>query len=159
MSNDHSKDVLLSLLQNYYSRLEHYETQWSTVSNLLVIVAAAILAFVTFDQKLTLADLPLTLLLSFMGIFGAGFCAKIHERSARIYVRVQGLRKALDETLFNSPVIEKIRDEADQRHAKTFPRFQDSGSLSWVKVHGLWITFHVFIALLGFILTALIYFV
>lgn len=159
MNNDHTKDVLLSLLQNYYSRLAHYETQWSTVSNLLVIVAAAILAFVTFDQKLTLADLPLTLLLSFMGIFGAGFCAKIYERSARIYVRVQGIRKALDETLFDSPMIKKLRDEADQRHAKNFIRFQDCGTLSWVQVHRLWITFHAFIAVLGFILTALIYFV
>jgi hypothetical protein len=158
MSKDYTKDVLLSLLQNYYSRLEHYETQWSTVSNLLVIVAAAILAFVTFDQKLTVADLPLTLLLIFMGFFGAVFCEKLYERSLRIYVRVDLIRKALDEMLC-SAVIEKIRDAGDQRHAKSFPWLHDTGRLSWVKVHRLWIAFHIFIALLGLILTVLIRFV
>jgi hypothetical protein len=52
------------LLKEHYNHVRHYETQRSAVSNLIVIIAAAILAFVTRDNVLTTGDLPLAILLN-----------------------------------------------------------------------------------------------
>jgi hypothetical protein len=60
MEKDDVKEVLLKLMQEYFNQIRHYDTQRSTVSNLLVVVSAAILAFVTYDKALTRSDLPLT---------------------------------------------------------------------------------------------------
>lgn len=157
MDKGQVKDVLLAFNREYYGRLQHYETQRSAVSNLLVIISAAILAFVTFDRALTVADLALTLLLVAIGLFGAAFCAKYHERSSRQSQRITATRLKLDELLFDSGLLDKLRDEAEEQHAVGFPRFRN-GRISWWKIYRLWITFHLFIALLGFILTILIYF-
>lgn len=124
MNNEDVKDVLGRFLQEHYSQLRHYETQRSTVSNLLVIIAAAILAFVTYDKALTWADLPLTILLCIMGLFGAAFCAKYYERSAMYYDRIKQCRDKLDEVLFESKLLNNLRDEANRQHAEEFPRFQ-----------------------------------
>jgi hypothetical protein len=158
MNEEHAKDVLLEFLHEHYSQLRHYELQRSTVSNLLVIIAAAILAFVTFDKALTIADLPLTVLLFVIGLFGAAFCLKYYERSARYYDRIKATRDMLDQVVFGGSVLGDLRNEANAQHDKEFPVFH-GGKLSWVKVYRLWIIFHVFIALLGLILTILIYFV
>jgi hypothetical protein len=159
MNEEYIKDVLLAFLHDHGARVIHLETQRSTVSNLLVITAAAILAFVTFDRALTIADLPLTVLLVFIGLFGAGFCVKYHERSAQQYERIRVIRKDLDRILFDSSLLIALKKEADVEHAKNFPRFNDGGSLSWVWISRLWMIFHLCIALLGCILTILIYFV
>ena len=155
MDNEDLKDVLLAFMHEYYSRLQQYEKQRSTVSNLLVIIAAAILAFVTFDKALTIADLPLTVLLFVIGLFGAAFCAKYYERSARYFDRLKAIREELDSKLFDSHLLTRLRDEAEQKHEADFPRLY-GGKFSWVKIYRLWIIFHLFIALLGLILTVLI---
>ena len=155
MDKNDVKDALLTYLQEQYSQLRHYETQRSTVSNLLVIIAAAILAFVTFDKALTHADLPLTILLLVIGVFGAAFCLKYYERCTKYYHRIQTCRYRLDQHLFETTrLLETVRTEADQEHAKEHPAFH-GGKLSWVKVYRLWIIFHLFVALLGLILTTL----
>lgn len=74
------KDVLGKFIQEHYSQLRHYETQRSTVSNLLVIVAATILAFITYNKALTRSDLPLTIMLFMIELVGAAFCIKYYER-------------------------------------------------------------------------------
>ena len=72
--------------------------------------------------------------------------------------RVEKIRNKLDEVFFDSAFINKLIAEADQQHAKEFPQFEEGGSLSWVRVSRLWIVFHLSLALIGFILTILIYF-
>jgi TctA family transporter len=108
MNNEDAKNVLLAFLKEYYARLQHYETQRSAVSNLLVIIAAAILAFVTYDKALTLADLLLTILLFVVGLFGAAFVAKYYERSARYFERIKSIRTKLDELLFQSRLLNDL---------------------------------------------------
>lgn len=155
LNREDAKDVLLALHQEYFAQIRHYDTQRSTVSNLLVIVAAAILAFVTFDKALTPSDLPLTFLLFIIGLFGAAFCIKYYERAALNSERFHGYQRKLDEVLFNSQLIHPIREETDKKHAEEFPRLYGKGNLSWVKVNRLWVIFHLLVSLLGLILTIL----
>jgi hypothetical protein len=159
MQRENAKDVLLGFLKEYYARLQHYETQRSTVSNLLVVIAPAILAFVTFDRALTLADLPLTVLLVFTGLLGAGFCLKYYERAAKQMDRIEKIRYKIDEVLFDSVLIAQVRAGADKQHAQEFPEFEEGGRLSWMRVSKLWIIFHLCVALMGLILSIMIYFV
>jgi len=163
MDNKDEKDVLLAFNREHYARLQHYETQRTAASNLLVIIAAAILAFVTFDKALTIADLPLTILLLFIGMFGAAFCVKYYERASRQMQLIRFTRRKIDALVLDSKLLDNLRDDADAAHALEFPRFHaEKPSLrhaAWWKIYRLWIAFHLFIALLGLILSILIYFV
>lgn len=149
---ENKKDVLLELHKEHYLQIRHYETQRSTVSNLLVIISAAILAFVTYDKALTFADFPLTFMLMIIGLFGAGFCIKYYERSTLNTYRVRKYRAELDKELFDSGLIQPLIVEAAKLQEEKFPRLFE-GSLSWIKVHRLWIFFHLLVAFLGLILT------
>src|SRR5687767_2481496 len=140
MDKNHAKDVLLAFNREYYGRIQHYETQRSAVSNSLVIVAAAILAFVTFDRALTIADLGLTLLLFGIGVFGAAFCTKYHERVSRQSYRVKATRLKLDELLFDSALLDKLRNEAENEHDVEFYKIHSRRIAGW-KIYQLWITF------------------
>src|SRR3712207_1575685 len=80
--NDDAKDVLWKFYQDYLTQMRHYEMQRSTVTNLLLLVAAAVLAFITYDKVLSRSDLPLTGLLVIIGLFGAAFSLKHYERTS-----------------------------------------------------------------------------
>jgi hypothetical protein len=58
MDNHDIKGVLWKLYQDHYTHLRHYETQRSTVTNLPLTIAAALLAFVTYDKGLTRSAVP-----------------------------------------------------------------------------------------------------
>lgn len=146
----------MALLKEHYNHVRHYETQRSTVSNLIVIVAAAILAFVTHDNELTRADLPLTILLLFVGMFGIAFAAKYYERTKANADRYYKYRDKLDELFFESKVLNAVLDDAASVTKAACPRLAKGGSLDWIKAHRLWITFHALITGLGLILTVLI---
>lgn len=154
MKNEDVKDVLLRLMQEHFNQIRHYDTQRSTVSNLVVVVSAAILAFVSYDKMLTRSDLPLTILLSVVGFFGAAFCIKYYERAALNSARFHRYQEKVDEVLFDSDLLQTLRSETDRKHDKEFYQFR-KGKLSWVKVNRLWVIFHLFISLLGLILTSL----
>lgn len=50
MDNQDLKDTLWRLYEDHYTQVRHYETQRSTVTNLLLTIAAALLAFITYDK-------------------------------------------------------------------------------------------------------------
>jgi TctA family transporter len=76
-------DELEVLLQFHQCQLElivHQEGQRTSATNLIMIVTAGVTGLATFDGALNVADLPLTLLLIILGIFGAVFSLKHYER-------------------------------------------------------------------------------
>jgi hypothetical protein len=151
---DDVKDVLLELHKEHYAQIRHYETQRSTVSNLLVIIAAALLAFITFDKSLAWSDLPLTGMVTLVGLFGAAFCLKFYERATVNSYRVRGYRARLDAELFSSCLVQPLIEEANEKQQEKFPNLYE-GTLEWVKVHRLWMVFHLLISILGLVLTFL----
>src|SRR5438128_7077133 len=108
MDTKDQREVLVGLLKEHYNHVSHYETQRSTVSNLIVIVAAAILAFVTHDNALTGSDLPLAFLLLLVGVFGIAFAAKYYERTKANADRYYKYRDKLDELFFDSKVLNAV---------------------------------------------------
>jgi len=65
--NVDNKDALIDILWKMYEENvtegRHHETQRATVTNLVIAIAAGVLALVTFDKGITLIDLPLTIFL------------------------------------------------------------------------------------------------
>jgi hypothetical protein len=141
------RDMLWRLYQEHYTHIRHYESQRSTVTNLLIIIAAALLAFTTYDKAITRADTPLACMLFLIGLFGAAFSIKYHERASLHYQRILKYREKLDK-LFDPPFIIALKEEADQQLKAIYPRL-NGGRFSWVKVHKLWIVFHLLISLFG----------
>ena len=152
MDNQDVKDVLWKLYGDHYTQVRHYETQRSTVTNLLLTIAAALLAFVTYDKGLTRSDIPLTALIFVIGLFGAAFSLKYHERSSFHYNRLKHYRDKLDELLSDPGLLERLREKAVEKHAQDFPTLY-RGKLHWWKVHRLWIFLHLLVSLFGLVLT------
>jgi len=154
MENQDTKDTLWKLYQDHYTQVRHYETQRSTVTNLLLTIAAALLAFVTYDKALTRSDIPLTTLIFIIGLFGAAFSLKYHERSSFHYTRLLQYRDKLDELLSEPGILSRLREDAVKKHTAEFPMLY-KGKLHWWKVHRLWVFLHLLVSLFGLVLTIL----
>jgi hypothetical protein len=120
MDNQDTKDALWKLYQDHYTHVRHYETQRSTVTNLLLTIAAALLAFVTYDKELTRSDISLTSLIFVIGLFGAAFSLKYHERSSFHYNRLLQYRDKLDELLSDTGLLNRLIEEAVKKHTQEF---------------------------------------
>jgi hypothetical protein len=154
VDNQDLRDVLWKLYQDHYTHVRHYETQRSTVTSLLLTIAAALLAFVTYDRALSRSDVPLTILLLVIGLFGAAFSIKYHERSSFHYNRLLSYRDKLDELLSEPGLLRGLRKEAEAKHRKEFSVLY-KGALQWWKVHRLWVFLHLLVACFGLLLTIL----
>ena len=173
------RDVLWKMYQEHCNEGRHHETQRSTVTNLVIVVAAGVIGLITYDKGITWADLPLTCFLILLGLFGAVFTLKHYERFAMHMARARSYRDALDELLpkvdallaRTSNAIAKYGDEsamflkalkrdADAKHEIDFPKMANRKVTQfWLKfilkrrLHQLWLTLHLFIAGLGIVLS------
>jgi hypothetical protein len=152
MDKKDAKEILWGLYQDQYTHIRHYDSQRSTVTNLLIVIAAALLTFVTYDKTINRADIPLTGMLCIIGLFGVIFSIKYRERISINFQRLMVYRDKLDELLFDSKLIRVLDEEADRLHDKKFPRLH-AGYLSSVKVNRLWLVLHMLISLIGLVLT------
>ena len=142
-------DILWKLYQEHCTWERHHEQQRSLSTNLLLIVAAGILGVVTFDKQLNNTDLPLTVFLIMLGIFGAIFSAKVYEAFSMHQNRANHYRKALD-SQFSEARILVIRDDADTENKARFRK------LRHIRLYQFWIGLHLLITVFGVVLTILI---
>src|SRR5437868_4603714 len=103
INNDALRDVLWKMYEENVTEGRHHETQRATVTNLVIAIAAAVLGLVTYDKAITHLDLPLTIFLVFLGVFGAAFSSKYYERFRLHMKRAKKYRNALDKLLSNQP--------------------------------------------------------
>lgn len=142
-----SRDVLWKMYQEHCTQGRHHEIQRSTVISSVIAVAAAVLGLVTFDKGITRVDLPLTLFLVVLGVFGAGFSMKHYERFSLHMERARRYRDALDALLPGQP-LKRFKKEADSAHEQKFPR------LHKLRLHYWWISLNLIVAGIGLTLSA-----
>jgi hypothetical protein len=138
-------DVLLKLVQEQWTQARQSEEQRATMTNFLLVLAAAILGFVV-DKGLTRELWPLTGLLALLGIFGAVASSKYYERfrfhmeiSYRLEERLEQLHLDLNyKALFHSVDLEQR-----SKFPIMFP----------LRLNKLWLCLHLSIALIGLIST------
>jgi len=141
-----TEEILWRLCQEHYTHGRHHETLRATTTNILLVIAGGIVAIIAHDQQPTLRQLPLTLFMVVLGLVGALFTAKYHERFDMNMQRARGYRDAL-ETLLPATNIKKIKTAADAISEKKH-RF-----LFGLRLYRFWIALHLLVAALGLLLT------
>jgi uncharacterized membrane protein YidH (DUF202 family) len=92
-------DVLMRMYQEHSTQGRHHELQRSSVVTAVIAVAGVVVGLVTYDRAITRSDLPLTVFLIALGVFGAAFAMKHYERFEFHMERARQHRTALDNLL------------------------------------------------------------
>lgn len=144
-------EIMWRMYEEHCTHGRHHETLRATTSNILLAVAAGIIAVVTHgDTPLLIEYWPLTTLLICIGLFGALFSAKYHERFCMHTERARQYRDALEVSL-PATQIRKLKTAADAISKAKFPKLFD------LRLHRFWVALHLAVATLGVILTILLF--
>lgn len=147
---EQENSILWDLIQQHWIQGRHLDSQRTNMSRLTLAVSAGVLGLVAYNG-LDFSDLPLTIFLILVGIYGGVFSAKydnhfyMHMQYARIY------RRLLD-TRFPSLSFEKAIKERKKRYNNPGPTRKKPSFKEY------WMLFHFSIALFGLLLTILIIF-
>lgn len=134
-------ELLLSLYLDDIAYARHHEDLRSMVTNLIIVVGAALGGIIGFDGIINGSDIPAAVFLIIVGICGAVFCYKHYERFHSHYARARELRKKLD-TISGLGILE-MKARADEKHRQEFPRAHRL-SVGW-----LWTAFPLSVSVLG----------
>jgi hypothetical protein len=136
------RDACWKLYAEHCTHVRHHESQRSTVAASILAIASAIIGLVTFDKGIIASDLPLTVLLVFLGGFGALFSAKQYERASLHTERARRYRDAVDATLDGGP-LKALKREADVAHEKDFPRLEK------LRLNKFWVALYLLLSAIG----------
>lgn len=143
-------DIRWRMYAEHCSHARHHETLRATTSNILLAISAGIIAVVTRgDRPFLIEYWPLTALLVCIGIFGALFSAKYHERFCMHTERARQYRDALEASL-PATDLRRLKKTADRVTKAKFPRMFD------LRLHKFWVCLHLAIAAMGVIMTILL---
>lgn len=141
-------DILTVLYQEHLNQARHQESERSTMTNLILVLGAAVASLITYDQKVSKVDLPLSIFLVMLGIYGAFFSAKLYERFRLHYERSRSVRKKLEE-LYPITTIGAIQKSADETTKNEFRM------LFQLRLYWLWVFMPVLVTILGAVLTVM----
>lgn len=139
-------DVLLELLKGQREEARQMENQRAALTNIVIVVTAATLGFLTQQGGLRASSLGLTLPLCALGTFGALASAKYGER----WAVHSGLAKRLRHELGARHPGLRLHDLIADNHAEhrtKFPRILK------LKIWILWVVLHAAIGAGGFLLS------
>jgi hypothetical protein len=136
--------AVLAYWNEHRQQFRQSENQRATTTNFVLVVTAG-LSGLMIQQKFAAATIPLGVLITLIGLYGALTAAKYHERA----VYHQGQARALTATLngMNALGDDPYLDEFRQEHYRAYPR------LHRVPLHWLWTGLHLAIAGYGLVLT------
>ncbi len=142
------RDVLWKMYQEHCTQGRHHEVQRSTVASVLLAIVAVVIGLITNDQKITNSDIPLTLFLLVLGMFGAVFSAKHYERFELHMESARRYRDELDTLLPGAP-LKRLKRAADDKHNGKYPRLKD------LRLNRFWIGIYLITSGLGLVLFAI----
>jgi len=138
-------DVLLKMCDEQWTQCRQLETQRALVTNFVITIAAASLAFIG-SKGFVPASLPLGGFLIFLGLYGAVTSEKLYERWQFTRNRSRYWRKRIDELKPETRLLE-LQNQADREY---------SHRLQNIRLHWLWVCFHLTISLICLACIALI---
>ncbi|MGX1708974.1 hypothetical protein ACWIFI_06560 [Streptomyces albidoflavus] len=135
-----SDEAIRAYWKEHREQLRQCETQRSTLTNLLIVVTAALSALIV-QQKFTLNVIPLCVFVALTGMYGAVAVSKYYERASYHLSQARALTAELAArgVLGSKDGLVQARDD----HNGRFPR------LHRIRLHRLWVMLHVAIALYG----------
>jgi uncharacterized membrane protein len=141
-------DVFLKLYEEQWTQVRHLENQRATATNFIVVIASAIIGFIV-QQGLSVAILPVSLLLIVLGIYGALTSEKYYERIQLCIKRSTVFRDQIDK-LQPKMNLAQVMKEYNVQHKERFPR------LSRISLRSLWLFLHLSIMLGGIVLSVIV---
>ena len=138
-------DVILAHWNEHRQQLRQSENQRATMTNFVMVITAALSGLI-IQQKFAAGTIPLGVLITLIGLFGAVVSAKYHERATYHLSQARALTTTLKEMtiLPDNPNLDRYRDQ----HYHAFPH------LHRIRLHALWTGLHLAIAAYGITLTA-----
>jgi hypothetical protein len=150
--DDPESEFLWRFYQDHITHGRHHETLRATTTTVLLAIAAGVLGILGTGHTCPLlsGQVPLTVFLILLGIFGAFFSSKYHERFNFHMFRAREYRTALEARL---PTLDgsKKRGDADGKAKAKHPWLYHQ------RLHRFWMWLHLSIAAIGVILTASIF--
>ena len=134
------------------------EDQRATVTNIIIVALAAGLALVA-DEGLGTAWLGVAISMIMLGCFGAVATRKCFERWFRHWTRAYAYREQLfdlyPEIRDNLATFSRqtLANRTDQYESELEARFRYTRS---IKLHQIWVTFHVLVATVGLVLLVVV---
>jgi len=131
-------DVLLKLCEEQWTQCRQLETQRTMVTNFVITVTAAILAFIS-HKGFVPASIPLGVFLFFLGLYGAVTSEKLYERWQFNVNRAQNWCQRINELKPDAHLLE-LKSVADEGHRHV---------LQHIHLHWLWACLHLSISAIG----------
>ena len=133
------EDAILEMYKMQVHRSEHYEAQRVAVANVVITLAAALVALATFDNRLSRVDALNGVVVVLLGIFG-WVATKLHGvRAQRHGQRASEYRDELDRRMPSAGINE----------TRNLVPYQDT------HLRRVWEVLHLAIILIGLVLFAL----
>ncbi len=151
-------DVLLALFSEERSQARQSEDQRATLSNIILVIVGAGLAFVT-DRGLGASALAVSVPMALIGVYGAIATGKYFERWYRHWMRSYAYQAQLFQlypdidarlSQYSHEQTRHRKDVYESEAEERFPR------LSRLRLYRMWIALHCAIAGGGLVLTLLI---
>lgn len=146
---DKSTELLLTMVQEHWEEMRHAENQRSTITNLLIAIAALGTGSVTIIG-LSAYTLFLGALLMLLGIYGCMMTAKLYERHQFDQKRLDYWYNQLDKLNPEAQFL-ALKESADDDHKKNFAGIlpKELRFVTKIHTHQLWFFLHTGIALIG----------
>ena len=136
-----AKDILLKQLEHQWAQARQSEDQRATTTNYLLIISVAIQGFIV-ERGFDNLSILLALIIIGLGVFGAVLSEKYYERFRLHVTRVGRIMERLEKLVPDANLAE-LEKAASIKHKKKFPY------LSTLRLHVLWRTIHISIAIIG----------
>ena len=135
-----SDEAIRAYWKEHREQLRQCETQRSTLTNLLLVITAALSALIV-QQRFAPNVMPLCFFIAFTGVYGAVAVSKYYERASYHLAQARALTRDLVErgVLGSDARLAQARAE----HYGRFPR------LHRVRLHSLWVVLHLAITAYG----------
>ncbi len=150
------KDLLWGLYQDLRSHSRHTEMLRSSAVNYMLVLASALITVILFDKQINRFDLPLSIIVSVIGLISALYSASYTELYYRNRERAGHLRKHLDEVFFKGrapSTLSQVLADADVVHQRT-KIYRWSRRLTG-STHLFWLVPPLVVLAIGIVLTIL----
>ncbi|MFG1872443.1 hypothetical protein [Micromonospora arborensis] len=139
-------NMILAYWNEHRQQLRQSESQRSTITNFILVITAGLTGLIV-QQQFSSATIPLGILITLIGLYGAVTTAKYHERASYHLSQARALTATLREigALPDEPRIAEFR----KIHYATYPR------LHRIRLHWLWTGLQLSISVYGGALSAI----
>ncbi|MGC1375218.1 MAG: hypothetical protein WA821_03290 [Anaerolineales bacterium] len=140
-------NVLLRAVDEQWNQIRHLEDQRATFTNIVIVVSVGIVGFIV-QQGISIAIVPLAVMLIMLGLYGAIASAKFYERYRFHQKHAAFWNKRINQLAPKANLIE-LGELASKEHLSQY------AFISKMRVNTIWTTFNIIIAIVGIALTIL----